>query len=162
MRVDDQFSAQLSAALRIRCDATPEGEREQCRAGSGEILQEVSEQKQLAQRMASFFERNYTTEEIKELTDFFGSSDGKVLADTMVLVSYYRIFPEPKSAKPIDADTQRRLNAFLQLGVGKKFFDLAPQYKRELDRQSAAYLCTIWEKRGASCAALGIGDAVTK
>jgi hypothetical protein len=163
MRVDDQFSAQLSAALKIRCAATPEGQREACRAGSGELLRQIAEQKPLAQLMASFFERHYTTEEIKALTDFFGSSDGKVMTESIVLASYYRILGDlPKSPKPIDAATQRRLNAFLQSGVGKKFSDLLPQYKLELDRQSAAYLCTILEKRGSSCAGLGIGDAGTK
>ena len=163
MRVDDQFSAQMRAALKIRCATAPEGQREACRAQSDELLRQITEQKKLAELMAPFFERNYTTEEIKALTDFFSSSDGKVFADITVLASSYRILPElPESAKPIDADTQRRWTAFLQSGAGKKFFDLAPQYKRELDRQSALYLCPILEKRGGSCAALGIGDAGTK
>src|SRR5215471_5349858 len=75
MRIDDQFSAQMSAALKIRCAATPEEQREECRARSDELLQQIAEEKQLAQLMDSFFERNYTTEERKALTDFFGSSD---------------------------------------------------------------------------------------
>ena len=130
---------------------------------SAEILRDVDDNKQLAQLMTPYFERNYTDNEIEALTDFFGSSDGKAFTAFIILASSYRIDPQsPRSPQPIDADTQRRLNRFLQSGVGKKFSQLMGEYRQELDRQSSSYLCGIVERRGSSCAALGIGGGLAK
>jgi len=157
MRVDDQLAAQLKAAMKLRCAAVPEPQSDECRTLSATLLKDITDAKQLAQAMTPYFERTYTDEEMKQLTEFFGSPDGKAFADIAVSLSYNRIYPEKQEPpRPIDSNTQRRINTFLESGPGKKFHDLAQEYKREFDKQSLLYVCATLERRGSSCATLGI------
>jgi hypothetical protein len=163
MRVDDQLAAQVKAAMKLRCAAMPPMHRDECRTLSAALLQDINDDKQLSRAMTPYFERTYTDDEIKQLTDFFESSDGKLFTDGAVDVSYYRIYPDwQKPPRPIDADTQNRVNNFFQSGTGKKFYELAQEYKREFDKQSLLYVCANLERRGSSCASLGIVAAAGK
>lgn len=157
MRVDDQLAAQMKAAMKLRCAAVPDQQRDECRGLGAVLLNDITNAKQLAPAMTPYIERTFTVGEIKQLTDFFGSPDGEVFADIAVRVSYYRIYPETHEApRRIEPDTQRRINVFLASGAGKKFVDVAPEYKREFDKQSLLYVCATLERRGTSCATLGI------
>jgi len=163
MRVDDQFSAQIKAVLKLRCAAAPEERREECRKRGSELVQDIDDHKQMAQLMTPYVERTYADQEIAEMARSFSSPDGKVFTEVIVLASYYRIDREalpPK--KPIDAETQRAWETFSQSSVGRKYFGSVAEYRQELEKQSSSYFCTILERHGDSCAALGASRGGSK
>lgn len=114
------------------------------------ILGQEVDREHLVELLAPFFAAQFSSDEIEAMIRFYDGDEGRQLTGLLIDALNWNSPTVPQ----LNQATTEKLTAYLQSPVSLKLTGLASQFSEEAKGQVGPYLCTLFEPRGFSCAAL--------